>query len=190
MSVVRRAFDDERARAEAEVDAAMSSPRFLALLNALVDAANAPRLTEAAETPCREALPPLVAKAWRRLAKDADRLDLSGTDHSWHEVRILGKRARYAVEALVPVFGAPAREFAKSLEQVTELLGEHQDGVIAADTARLLASGRRVTGTTGFVLGLLHESERAAVRRARREFTVVWPDVSRRRRREWLSAQA
>jgi CHAD domain-containing protein len=94
------------------------------------------------------------------------------------------------VEALVPVFGAPAREFARSLEQVTELLGEHQDAVIAADTARRLAGGRRVTGTTGFVLGLLHEAERAAALAARREFATVWPDVSRRSRRAWLRPQA
>jgi inorganic triphosphatase YgiF len=186
MSVVRRDFDEARARAQAEVGTAMSSPRFLALLDALVEAARAPRLTEAAAARCDEALPPLVAKAWRRLAREAVELELDGTDDSWHEVRISGKRARYAVEALVPVFGDPAREFAKNLERVTELLGEHQDAVIASDTARRLAGGRRVTGTTGFVLGLLHEAERAAAQATRHEFVAVWPDVSRRRRRSWL----
>lgn len=186
MSIVRRAFDDERARAQAEVDEAMASPRFLALLDALVEAANAPRLTDAADARCDQVLPGLVSKAWHRLAREVDELELDGTDDSWHEVRISGKRARYAVEALVPVFGGPARAFAKSLEQVTELLGEHQDAVIAADTARRLAGGRRVTGTTGFVFGLLHEAERAATTASRQEFARVWPDVSRRDRRAWL----
>ncbi len=190
MSVVRRDFDEARVRAQAEVDAAMSSPRFLALLDALVEAANTPQLTAAAAGRCEVALPPLVAKAWRRLAREADRLELDGTDDSWHEVRISGKRARYAVEALVPVFGEPAREFAKNLERITELLGEHQDAVIAADTARRLSGGRRVTGATGFVLGLLHESERAAAQATRHEFAAVWPDVSRRRRRSWLGPAA
>jgi inorganic triphosphatase YgiF len=188
MSIVRWAFDDERARAEAEVDLAMSSPRFLALLDALVAAANAPRLTSAATARCDAALPPLVSKSWRRLAREADHLELSGTDDSWHEVRKSAKRARYAVEALVPVFGIPARELAGQIERVTELLGEHQDAVIAADTARRLAGGRRVTGTTGFVLGLLHEAERSAAIATRHEFIRVWPDVSRHRHRAWLTA--
>ncbi len=46
-----------------------------------------------------------------------------GTDDSWHETRIAAKRARYAAEALTPVFGGPARKLAKQLELVTELLG-------------------------------------------------------------------
>ncbi|HEY5032167.1 MAG TPA: CYTH and CHAD domain-containing protein [Actinomycetes bacterium] len=186
MSVVRRAFDDERDRARAEVHEAMASARYLTLLDALVDGANHPRLTAAASSSCDRVLPPLVTKAWHRLARDAQRLDLDGSDDSWHEVRIAGKRARYAAEALVPVFGEPAKLFSKNLERVTELLGEHQDAVVAADTTRRLAGGRRVTGTTGFVLGLLHESERAAVTAARREFVRVWPEVSHKRQRAWL----
>jgi len=189
-SVVRRDFDDERARALAEVDEAMTSPRFLALLDALVAAAHAPALTEAAQARCDTALPPLVSKAWRRLAREADQLELSGTDDSWHEVRKSAKKARYAVEALIPVFGTPAKDMAGHIERVTELLGEHQDAVIAADTCRRLAGGRRVTGTTGFVLGLLHEAERSAATATRHEFVRVWPDVSRRRHRAWLASGA
>ena len=86
------------------------------------------------------------------------------------------------------MFGTPARELAGQIERVTELLGEHQDAVIAADTARRLAGGRRVTGTTGFVLGLLHEAERSAAIATRHEFIRVWPDVSRHRHRAWLTA--
>ena len=86
----------------------------------------------------------------------------------------------------MPVFGRKAQRAAERLEQVTELLGEHQDAVIAADTTRRLAAGRRVTGTTGFVLGLLHEAERAAVDVARHSFVEVWPSVAAERHRSWL----
>jgi CHAD domain-containing protein len=123
-------------------------------------------------------LPPLMTTAWRRLHKDARGLRQDGTDESWHETRIAAKRARYAAEALTPVFGARAKSLAKDLERVTELLGEHQDAVIAARTARELASGRRVTGTTGFVLGLLHAAERASVTAVREQFATVWPQVA------------
>ncbi len=177
-AVVRRVFDAERPAAQAELDEAMRSERYVALLALLVSAAREPALTEAAGQPSAQVLPPLLAKAWRRLSRDAAQLHPDGTDDSWHETRIAAKRARYAAEALTPVFGAPARKLAKQLEQVTELLGEHQDAVIAATTARELAAGRRVTGTTGFVFGLLHEAERAAVVRARTRFAKVWPDIS------------
>jgi len=188
-SVVRRAFDDERAHARAGVDTAMTSERYVALLEALVDAAVRPRLGEAADAACGVALPPLVRKAWRRLERDVALLDPAGADDDWHEARIAAKRVRYATEALVPVFGAPAKSFSRTLELVTEQLGEHQDAVIAAETTRRLAAGRRVTGTTGFVLGLLHEHERAAVTQARATFLVEWPEVSRRRHRAWLRAK-
>ena len=177
-AVVRRALDAERAPAAAALREAMVSDRYLRLLDALVSAAREPVLTEAADRRCSHVLPPLLAKAWRRLVRDARRLDPDGPDESWHETRIAAKGARYAAEALVPVFGQPARKIAKRIEQVTELLGEHQDAVIAALTTRRLAAGRRVTGPTGFVLGLLHEYERAAVGRARADFVAVWPDLS------------
>ena len=79
-----------------------------------------------------------------------------------------------------------SRRTAKQLEKVTELLGEHQDAVIAAETTRVLAAGRRVTGTTGFVLGLLHEHERAAVTAAREGFVELWPRVERHHVVGWL----
>jgi inorganic triphosphatase YgiF len=178
MSVVRRAFDDDRASARAELDAALCSERYLALLDALVQAVRDPQLTETAQLPAGRVLPPLLNHAWHRLVRDAGRLELDDPDEHWHEVRIVGKRARYAAEALVPVFGGRARRAARRLEEVTELLGEHQDAVIAADTTRRLAAGRRVTGTTGFVLGLLHEHERAAVTASRRAFLRLRPDLA------------
>jgi hypothetical protein len=84
------------------------------------------------------------------------------------------------------VLGGDAKRTAKRLEEVTELLGEHQDAVIAAETTRRLAAGRRVTGTTGFVLGLLHEYERAAVTAARHGFVELWPDVAAKKVVGWL----
>ena len=91
------------ATGRADVDAALSSARYVALLDALVAAAQ-PHLTEAATVPAEEVLPPLVT-AWKRLARDVGRLELDGSDHDWHETRIAAKKMRYATEALVPVFG-------------------------------------------------------------------------------------
>jgi len=185
--VVRRVLDTQMAAAGAEAAVALGSARYLTLLDSLVGAAREPRLTEAALEPCAQALPPLVVGAWQRLARSVRRLHPDGPDDEWHRTRIAAKRARYAVESVTPVFGDPARLLAKQLERVTEELGEHQDAVIAADTARAMAAGRGVSGRAGFALGLLHAAERANVRAARRRFEATWPDVSRPRWRRWLT---
>jgi CHAD domain-containing protein len=159
----------------AEALEAMRSERHLALLDALVDAANHPRLTEAADAPGREALPPLFGKAWRKLAKEVKALTLHGPAEEWHETRITAKRARYAAEALVPVFGAPAKGLASALSTVTEQLGEHQDASIAQETCRALAA--QFDGPTGFALGLLHAYEGEQELVARIRLQEQWPAV-------------
>jgi CHAD domain-containing protein len=170
----------------AEALEAMRSERHLALLDALVDAANHPQLTEAAAAPAREALPPLFDKAWRKLAKEVKALELDGPSDEWHETRITAKRARYAAEALVPAFGAPAKGLASALSDVTEQLGEHQDAFIAQETCRELAE--HFDGPTGFSLGLLHAHEGELEMAARVALTKLWPDVREVARRTQLGA--
>lgn len=165
----------EHARADALDD--LRSDRHRRLLVALVDAVADPRLTDAAHLPCSEVLPPLVDKAWRRLAKDVDRLTLGGPSEDWHRARIHAKRARYAVEAIAPVFGEPARRLADELERVTELLGEHQDAYVAQQSVRELSGHPNVDGDTGFALGLLHSFEVEQELLDRVRFEEVWPEV-------------
>ena len=132
-----------------------------------------PRLTEAAAAPARESLPPLLDKAWRKLAKEVKALTLDGPADEWHETRITAKRARYAAEALAPVFGAPAKSLASALGGVTEQLGEHQDAAIAQEMCRSLAG--KFDGPTGFSLGLLHAYEVESELIARVRLREQWP---------------
>ncbi len=164
---------------------ALRSERHLDLLDALVDAAANPKLTEAASIPAREALPPLFDKAWRKLAKEVSALTLDGPSDDWHETRITAKRARYAAEALVPVFGAPAKGLATSLSNVTEQLGEHQDAFIAQETCRELAE--HFDGPTGFALGLLHAFEVECELIARIRMKEQWPLVKDQRKQTRLA---
>ncbi|MGB7981008.1 MAG: CYTH and CHAD domain-containing protein [Candidatus Nanopelagicales bacterium] len=167
------------AAGRAEALAALRSERHLALLDALVDAANNPRLTPAAQAPAREALPPLFDKAWRKLAKEVKALTLHGPADEWHETRITAKRARYAAEALAPVFGASAKGLASALGEVTEQLGEHQDAYIAQEACRELAE--HFEGPTGFALGLLSAYQVECELIARVKMTEKWPGVRRQR---------
>jgi len=173
----------EAGRAEA-LDA-LRCERHLDLLDALVDAAAHPRLTEAASKPACDALPPLFDKSWRKLAKEVSALTLDGPSDDWHETRITAKRARYAAEALVPVFGAPAKGLASALSNVTEQLGEHQDAFIAQETCRELAE--HFDGPTGFALGLLHAFEVECELIARIRMKEQWPLVRDQRKQTRLA---
>ncbi|HYO19900.1 MAG TPA: CYTH and CHAD domain-containing protein [Dermatophilaceae bacterium] len=168
----------------AEALEAMRSERHIALLDALVAAAADPQLTQAAAAPAREALPPLFDKAWRKLAREVKALTLDGPSEEWHETRITAKRARYAAEALVPVFGPPAKGLATSLSNVTEQLGEHQDASIAQETCRELAA--HFDGPTGFSLGLLHAYEVECELIARVRMKEQWPAVRGQRKQTHL----
>lgn len=185
-AVVRRELARDEHDAALDVTATLQSTRYLALLDALVDAAREPRFTAAAAEAAGQALPPLMRATWRRLARAARALRRNGPDEDWHTARIRAKQARYAADALTPVFGRPARRLAKQLELVTELLGRHQDAAVAAEAAMTLAGCKGVGDEGRLALGLLHDAQRAEVRSIRKEFTRIWPSVTKPRRRRWL----
>jgi CHAD domain-containing protein len=184
--VVRRELSKGQQATATDVAEAMRSTRYLDLLDSLVEAASAPRLSEAAATKASTALPPLMRSTWRRLSRSVHSLRQNGADDDWHAARIRAKQARYAAEALVPVFGRPAKRLAKQLERITELLGAHQDAAVAAHAAKRLASSKGISGRAGYALGLLHEAQRAEVRQTRRELKRIWPKVAKPRHRHWL----
>jgi CHAD domain-containing protein len=184
--LVRRRLQRDATAARQVALEALNSDRHLALHEALVHAASAPSTVHDAEQPCRDVLPPLVAKAWKRLDRDVRALTLDGADAEWHETRKAAKKARYAAEACAPVLGTPAKKLAKQVERVTEMLGEHQDAAVAAQRLHEFALAGRVGAESAFCLGVLHAAERDAVRKARADFLDIWPEVARTRWRTWL----
>jgi CHAD domain-containing protein len=160
-------------------------------MRALHAAAAAPPTSDEALGKASKVLPPLVEARWKKLRKDAERLhdELEGYDDHWHRARKSAKKARYTVEACVPVFGGPAKKLAKQLEAVTELLGEHQDASIAASLMQQLSTKSRGARAT-FAMGVLFAQQREQVRRCRVEFIRVWPRVSHREWRKWLETNS
>ncbi len=189
-TLIRSAFGKDLAAARRRVLDTLRSARYLNLLDELVHVCSRPPLTTAADQSCAEVLPPLVRRAWRRLERDVKKLSVDGPDSEWHEARIAAKGSRYACEAVEPIFGKPARRMARLVEQVTEILGEHQDAALAADAVRALAGRQRLSGSTGFALGLVHGIERDAVSETRRQLVEAWPEVSRSRHRQWLDPRS
>jgi CHAD domain-containing protein len=179
-------------RALVAVDEAMRTPRYHALLDALVDAAREPRLSTRAMTPADDLLPRLVSRPWHRLAYGAKGvdgaadLDPSAPDERWHAVRINGKKARYAVDAAAPVIGRPAEKLAKALGRVQTLLGEHQDAAVAADTWVDVARTHPDDLMLAVTAGRLYERERASIREVRSAFPDAWRRAAAPQRTAWL----
>jgi CHAD domain-containing protein len=176
---IERVLRAELAEARQQALTALRSDRHRALLVALVDAVHHPRFSETAGEPCRDVLPPFVEKAYRRLARDVSHLHVDSEAVPWHETRIAGKKARYAAEMVVPVFGEPAKRLAKALAQVTEVLGDHQDCHVSQQTLRRIAARDDIDGATGFALGLLHGAEIDRELDLRYDFSGVWPGVQK-----------
>jgi CHAD domain-containing protein len=178
-TAVDQALSVRIADARAHALGALGSERYRQLVVDLVDAANHPRLTKAAAGSCADVLPGLVDKTWHRLAKDVDRLHLDSPAHPWHETRIAAKKARYAAEAVEPVFGKAAKPLVKGLEQVTEILGDHQDAHVAQLTLKSLVADPAMDAPTGFALGLLYALEIDYEMSLRHEFRRMWPRIQK-----------
>lgn len=79
-----------------------------------------------------------------------------------HSARKAGKRARYAVELAAPLLGSKADKIIARRKDLQDVLGEHQDSIVAA--AFLRSEGIRLgtrSGHNGFTYGLLYGREMA-----------------------------
>lgn len=192
-ATVARRIDGELARAEkaafAEVIAALDSARYQQLVVALDELVTAPPLTERAARPARKELCKPVRAAARRVdralaAAAAQEGDEDAHNIALHEVRKKAKRARYAGEALVPAFGAPALAFATAMERLQDLLGEHHDTVVLQH--RLEELTRAGEPATAFTLGRLHAAEGRHQAEVEAEIAAAAKAATKKSLRAWL----
>ncbi len=158
-------LDAERNAARRELVAVLDSPRYELLLK---DLKRPPALRPG------ETLVDAARGDYERLRKTMDGLGKNPGDDELHEARIRVKRARYAVEAA----GIGPR-FVQRAKELQDVLGEHQDGVVADERIRELLEQVRGSGRTAFAAGRLVERQRLR-RGASRE---AWPRAWRRLRK-------
>lgn len=156
-----------RAAAWTAVLTELDGNRYRALLAELHRWRSDAPLTKDATAPAAKAKK-YVKRATKKLDKRLDRAieaHLAGdpeTDHLLHQARKAGKRARYAVELAAPVLGAKADKIIAARKDLQDVLGDHQDSIVAADFLR--TEGARIglrSGHNGFTYGLLYGRELA-----------------------------
>jgi CHAD domain-containing protein len=75
------------------------------------------------------------------------------------------QRLRYATEVAEPALGPKSRGLVKRVKAVQELLGEHQDPVVARGLLRELGAAAPGEGGNGFAFGWLLRDEQARAER-------------------------
>jgi CHAD domain-containing protein len=164
-------LDEEREDARRELFAALDSERYRTLLEELGE----PPELENGD------LRTAATREHRRLAKSVDRLDgAEPSDEELHQVRIRVKRARYAAEA-----AGGGKRYINRAKALQDVLGEHQDAVVAETRIRELVSRLHGTGRTAMAAGRLIERERNRRVAERRAWKKAWKRLERAGEAEW-----
>ena len=187
-----RRFAPEHAHACADAMAALDSDRYLDLQVALDRLLESPPLRLKARKLGRRRLVRSVNKAvdrmHRRLRHAQRTAEPAERDRALHRARKAAKRARYATEARIPVFGKPARRLRKRVKKIQSIVGDHHDTVIARPVLRELAVNAHLDGGNGFTFGVLYGREAADAARLDQELSTVWTSRAARKTARHLTA--
>jgi CHAD domain-containing protein len=172
----------DRRRARQRMLTTLRSRRYAALLESL-NAATATEPTRDAEPVGKKQWPAdlidVIRRPYRKLVKAAEALGADPPDDDLHALRIRGKRLRYAAELAGPAGGKPVRQLIKATRGLQEVLGDHQDAVVAEQEVRRLVTelGDPVETEVVLVAGRLVERERARRAECRARWRAALAEV-------------
>jgi CHAD domain-containing protein len=174
----------QREEARAALLSAMREERYVRLLDAVVEAATEPAvLAHHAGERASDFLADVIQGPWQHLVRTCGDLGPNAADAELHEARIRAKRVRYAAEAMLPVSPKRARTFSARVADLQQILGEHQDAVVAA--AWLRGQGAGTTPRVAFSAGELAAIEGRAAGKARARWPRAWRSLSNEKLRYW-----
>ena len=158
----------ERTAAQRALLVALESERYLLLLDRYETTVS--RLEPATDAPSLDSLARNELAKLRRFVRG---LDDRPADGELHLLRKRDKRARYTAEL------AGHDTVVKRATKLQEILGQHQDAVVAGDRLRALAAG--MSPAQALATGRLVEREQARKARARSDWPKAWRRLRRSR---------
>jgi len=180
--------------------AALSTPRYLTLLDTLHGLVAQPPLTEQAAEPAEDVLAGVLRHTVERLqklvdtAEDAEFAEDGGTEHgaaespyelALHEVRKAGKRVRYTAEVAAPVLDGGGKKkngavmgVVDAMKQLQDVLGDRQDTVVTRELCRTVGLAAFAAGENAWTYGRLHALEEARAMQSERDFWALWPTLA------------
>jgi len=172
-------LETERKRARRRVLTTLAGERYLSLLDRLSAAVEAP--------PARSSeisLEAVAEREFRKLRRAAKKVGPKSPAAEIHRARIHAKRARYAAELAEPLAGKRARRFISEVKRFQDVVGAHQDAVVAFEQIHAVLQ-RSKSPETAFAAGRLAERTQRLRRKARRRMPRAWKRLERVGRRAW-----
>jgi CHAD domain-containing protein len=151
----------ERSCSRSRLLAALRSDEYLALLDDTARTIDGLEPSASAVT-----LDEIADEAAAKLRKAVRKLPETPADEELHAVRKKGKRARYAAEL------AGRKKLVQRVKKLQDVLGEHQDAVVAAGRLRELSAG--AAPEQALVAGRLVQREEERRTEARRAWPKAW----------------
>jgi CHAD domain-containing protein len=182
LAQVDSALRELRVRTDAGGLAVLTTVRYYALLESLDALVAEPPWRGRAERRADRVLPRLLARELTRLRQSARAAKSAlktrdNLDEAMHDTRKHAKRVRYAAETLEPAFGRPASDIVRAAKDLSAILGDRHDCVVARDRLAILDHdadpevSAALRSTRKELKGRVHELDHefhAAYRRLRR----------------------
>jgi CHAD domain-containing protein len=171
---IRAHLDAKVAAGREALTGDLDGERYLRLLDAVDELVDADDAGE--PKPLRRA-----RKALNKADRLLDEATLLGTDEPLHEARKAYKQARYAVEVFVRSGGKPAERLVDRLTDLQDVLGAHQDSVVAREILHDLSRE-----SDGFRYGILWARQEQIGRDSMGNLPGVIRPSRQRKVRRWL----
>ena len=172
-------FESEREAAQAEVLSTLESPRYAELLATLEQTVTAPPVAASDVS-----LTQLTTREFRKLERQVNALGVTPSNDALHRARIQAKRLRYATELSSQLLGKDGPKVVSAAKQFQDVVGVHQDAVVAEEHIRQAVRRARGVGS-GLAAGRLIERERTRRAEARAELPAAWKRLRRQARATW-----
>jgi CHAD domain-containing protein len=172
-------LESEREAAQADVLAALESPRYAQLLATVGETVSAPPVATSDLS-----LAKVAQREFKKLKRDVKALGPTPSNDALHRARIRAKRLRYATELSAQLLGKDGRRVVTAAKEFQDVVGAHQDAVVAEE--RIREAVRRARGVgSGLAAGRLVERERARRAEARAGLPKAWKRLRSRANAVW-----
>jgi CHAD domain-containing protein len=161
-----RSLDRQRSRVRRTLLKALDGNRYATLLDTFETT-----LAELEPAQRMITLDALAGRQVKRLRRAVQSLDAQPPNEALHDLRKRGKRVRYAHEL------SGSAKVVKRAKELQDVLGEHQDSVVAEE--RLRALSRDAPPDQALAAGLLIELERGRRAEARARWRAAWRRLGR-----------
>jgi CHAD domain-containing protein len=180
LEALKAALRRRREAARGRMLEAMESPRYERLVSTFSTLLQRGPLRRSpdADKPAVAVAPDLVTERYRKVRKLGDSIGPDSPAEEYHRLRIRGKRLRYALEFFTEVYGKPVRSVIRPLVAMQDVLGQHQDAVVAQQHLRELAEQEtELPPTAIFAMGGIAHRYAGQAAELRRRFPKAYRDI-------------